>query len=180
MPGREHVAHVRPATRADVPAIVSVVTTSVSEEELRDHGGLDYGSPFREVARLSAVWCEPNSVGTEQIFVAEMDGAVVGVVAVEDRGSELELVDIDVAREHRGRGVGTGLVEYVEAHARSIAKGAVTLGTSRNREGVPWRSLPWWLARGYRITHEEENRWTRALGPGFREIRMRKDLPPER
>src|SRR2546427_170776 len=33
------------------------------------------------------------------------------------------------------------------------------------------------LSRGYRITGEEENDWTRSIGAGVREIRMEKEIP---
>jgi len=164
------------ATREDIPAIVTITLSSVSDEELTEHGGPNYESPFRDVLRLSAVWRDPNLVNGEELLVAEVDGDVVGLVAIEDRTPELELVDIDVPRGHQGRGIGTQMVEFVEGLARSRGMRAVTLGTSRNASGTPWNSLPWWQARGYRITHEEENAWTRSLGPGFREIRMRKDV----
>ncbi|HZD13074.1 MAG TPA: GNAT family N-acetyltransferase [Candidatus Binatus sp.] len=109
-------------------------------------------------------------------MVAELDNQVVGVVKVEDRGQELELVDIDVPLELQGRGIGTRIVGSIEERARQEWKRAVTAGTSRNAAGVPWKSLPWWQHLGYRITGEEENEWTRSIGPGAREIRMRKDL----
>lgn len=112
----------------------------------------------------------------EEVFVAEMDGRIVGCVNVEDRTAELELVDIDVSRELQGKGIGTRIVEAVEEKARREGKRAVTCGTSRNAQGVAWKSLPWWQHLGYRITHEEENEWTRSIGPGAREIRMRKDF----
>jgi hypothetical protein len=41
---------------------------------------------------------------------------------------------------------------------------------------VAWKSLPWWQHLGYLVTHEEENEWTRSIGPGVREIRLRKEL----
>ncbi len=167
---------VRAATRPDIPAIVKVATDSVNEEELTNHGGVDSDSPFRDVEKLSAVWTDPNRVKYEEILVAELGRHVVGVVAVEERGMELELVDIDVARDHQGRGIGTRMVEFVEEQARSRGMRAVTLGTSRNPQGIPWKSLSWWEARGYRITHEEENPWTMSLGQGFREVRMRKEV----
>ena len=90
-----------------------------------------------------------------------------------------ELVNIEVPLELQGRGIGTMLVRSVEQRARAAGKQAVTLGTSRNAAGVAWKSLPWWHHLGYRVTHEEQNPWTRSIGPGVREIRMRKDLPPE-
>jgi ribosomal protein S18 acetylase RimI-like enzyme len=148
----------------------------VSEEEVAGFGGPSASNPFADVARLTAAWVHPNRVRNEEVLVAEREGQVVAYLTVEDRGEALEIVNIDVARDHQGRGVGTQLVRYVEARAEREGKRSVTLGTSRNAEGVAWKSLPWWQSLGYRITHEEENAWTRSIGPGAREIRMRKEL----
>jgi GNAT superfamily N-acetyltransferase len=100
------------------------------------------------------------------VLVAESDGRIVGFATVEDRGRELEIVTIDVPLPLQGRGVGTILVRSVEARARAEGKQAVTAGTSRNAAGEAWKSLPWWLHLGYLVTHEEENAWTRSIGPG--------------
>lgn len=137
-------------------------------------GGMD--SPFSDAAALAAVWRDPNVVQGEEVLVAELDGQIVGCVTVEDREGVLELVTINVPRQLQGQGIGTTLVRSVEARARADGKQAVTAGTSRNAAGVPWKSLPWWLHLGYLVTHEEENAWTRTIGPGAREIRLRKDL----
>lgn len=150
--------------------------TSVTEEEVAGFGGPSSSNPFTDVRRLEAVWRDPNRARSEEVIVAELEGGVVAYVTVEDRGEALELVNIDVAREHQRQGIGTRLVRFVEERARREQKAAVTLGTSRNAAGAPWRSLPWWQSLGYRITHEEENAWTRSIGPGAREIRMHKDL----
>lgn len=167
---------VRAATRNDIPGIVQVTTTSVTDEELEGFGGSCEESPFRDAERLSAVWAGPNLVGSEELYVAEMDSQVVGLVTVERRGTELELVDIDVLGSRQGQGVGTAVVAYVEDLARRNGMKAVTLGTSRNADGVPWKSFGWWRSLGYSVTHEEENKWTQSIGPGAREIRMKKDL----
>lgn len=168
---------IRPAKREDIPAIVMVSNSSVSEEEDVGFGTPSSESPFADVARLTAAWHEPNLVRGEEVLVAEIHGRVVGVVMIENRGEALELINIDVLRDLQGRGIGTRLVRFVEERARGAGKRAVTLGTSRNAAGVPWRSFPWWLHQGYRVTGEEENAWTRSIGTGVREIRMRKDLP---
>jgi len=94
----------------------------------------------------------------EEVFVGVVDDEIVGLVTTEDRGPELELINIDVARHLQGRGIGTRLVGFVEERARRGGKRAVTLGTSRNAAGTPWKSFPWWQSLG------------------VREIRMRKDL----
>ncbi len=165
---------VRKATRKDIPGIVWV-----SEKSILPGGDAGFGggnSPFHDASRLGSLWEEPNIVRGEEVLVAEMDARIVGCVTIQDRGAEVELVNIDVPLELQGMGIGTAIVRSVEDRARSEGKRSVTLGTSRNAEGVAWKSLPWWQHLGYRVTHEEENEWTRSIGPGAREIRMRKDL----
>lgn len=166
---------VRPATRQDIPGIVRVSNASTRPGEDIGFGG-GMGSPFEEQSRLSSAWEDPNIVRGSEVWVAELDGRIVGVVTLEDRGEELELVNIDVPMELQGKGIGSRIVRAVEERARREKKRAVTCGTSRNAQGVPWKSLPWWQHQGYWVTHEEENEWTRSIGPGAREIRMRKDL----
>ena len=169
---------VRPATRADAPAIVWVWNSSiVPGEDAGFGGGMD--SPFHDASVLAALWRDPDVVGGEEVLVAEMDGRIVGCATVEDRGSELEIVNINVPLPLQGKGVGTILVRWVEERARAEGKQAVTAGTSRSAQGVAWKSLPWWQHLGYRVTHEEENAWTRSIGPGVREIRLRKELSAE-
>ena len=171
----EREIRVRKATRKDIPGIVSVSNTSIlPNEDVGFGGGL--GSPFHDATRLASSWKEPNNVRGQEVLVAEVNGRVVGCVTLEDRGTALELVNIDVPMELQGRGIGTRLVNSVEERARHEGKQAVTAGTSRNAQGMAWKSLPWWQHLGYRITHEEENDWTRSIGLGAREIRLRKDL----
>ncbi len=177
MSGKSSGVRLRPATRQDIPAIVMISNSSV--DEAKDIG---FGTPRSELVfsgedRLSAAWEDPNFVREEEVWVAEFDGRVVGCVTVEDRGEALELINIDVPREFQGRGIGTRMVRLVEERARREGKRSVTLGTSRNAAGVAWKSLPWWQSRGYRITGEEENDWTRSIGAGVREIRMEKEIP---
>ena len=149
----------------------------MKDEDVVGFGAPSSMNPFEDAARLAAAWRDPNIVGKEEVLVAELDGRVVGCVTLEDRGESLELVNIDVDGPLQGQGIGSRMVASVEERARREGKPAVTLGTSRNAAGVPWRSLPWWQHLGYRVTHEEENDWTRSIGPGAREIRMRKELP---
>ena len=171
----EPYVYVRPATREDIPGIVWVSNSSILPDADIGFGG-GSGSSFHDVSRLVSAWKEPNLVQGEEILVAEINGRVVGLVTIKDRGAELELINIDVPLELQGRGIGTRLVRSVEERARQQRKRAITTGTSRNAEGVAWKSLPWWQHLGYEITHEEENEWTRSIGPRVREIRMRKDL----
>jgi ribosomal protein S18 acetylase RimI-like enzyme len=182
------LVEIRAATRADIPAVVWCSTTSTTPEEDAGFGRPRSERAFCDEGRLATVWRDPNLVPIGQAFVAQREGEigevvvaerkgeVVGCVVIADRGEALELHSIDIPRDRQRRGVGRQIVRLVEARARARGKRAVTLGTSRNAEGIPWKSLPWWLSLGYRITGEEENDWTRRIGSGVREIRMRKEL----
>jgi ribosomal protein S18 acetylase RimI-like enzyme len=170
---------IRFATRDDIPAIVDCANSSASEEE-----EVGFGTPFsvrtfNDVGRLSAVWRDPNVVQGEDVIVAVTECRVVGYVTVEEHGEELELVNIDVRRDHQGRGIGSRLVQFVEERAVREGRRAITLGTTRNAQGVAWKSLAWWQKLGYTVTGEEENAYTRSIGAGVREIRMRKPAAPQ-
>ncbi len=169
---------VRPATRNDLPAIALADASAVTDEEVAGFGTARSEQTFADAARLAAAWKDPNRVGDEEVLAAELNGGVVGYVTLEDRGACLELVNLAIARDHQREGIGTRVVAVVEERARREGREAVTLGTSRNAAGVPWTSFPWWRRLGYHVTGEEENAWTRRIGPGTREIRMRKDLRP--
>jgi ribosomal protein S18 acetylase RimI-like enzyme len=167
---------VRPAKRADVPALVECATSSLVKDQ-----DIGFGIPwsertFNDPGCFSSAWREPNCVGSVEVYVAESEGRVVGYVTIEHRRGSTELVNIDVPRELQRRGIGQKLVQFVEETARNKDTSAVTLGTSRNAAGVPWKSLSWWEKLGYQIVGEEENAWTRAVGEGVREIRMRKEI----
>jgi ribosomal protein S18 acetylase RimI-like enzyme len=112
---------IRSAKPDDIPAIVECANSSATEEEEVGFGTPFSQRTFNDVARLSAAWQEPNVVGSdggvEEVIVAETNGRVIGYVTVEDRGEDLELVNIDVRREQQGRGIGSRLVEFVEERA---------------------------------------------------------------
>src|SRR5207247_8994526 len=130
----------RPASRADIPAIVAISNSSIDEEE-----DIGFGTPrselvFSDVERLSAAWQDPNLVREEAVWMDELDGRIVGCVTVEDRGEALELVNIDVPRELQGRGIGTGIVRLVEERGwrgRSwrVGVGAGRVGAGEARGG---------------------------------------------
>src|SRR5215813_10566699 len=90
--------HVRPATRADAPGIVWVSNSSILPGEDVGFGG-SMDSPFHDTPALLSAWRDPNLVQGEAVLVAEMDGRIVGCVTVDDKGPELDLVNIDVPLE---------------------------------------------------------------------------------
>src|SRR2546426_12334276 len=104
----ESKVQVRKATRKDIPGIVWVSEKSILRGEDVGFGGGN--SPFHDASKLETVWEEPNIVRGDEVMVAEMDARVVGCVTIQDRGAELELVNIDVPLGLQGRGIGTLIV----------------------------------------------------------------------
>ena len=173
---RESKIRIRPATRRDINLLVRIHNSSIIQSGEDGFSAPRTQQTFADQERLNASWREPNNVEGEEVIVAEVEDVAVAYVTFEDKGDVVELDNIDVTSDHQGRGIGTLIVKFLEERARREGKVAVTLGTSRSAAGVAWRSLPWWLALGYQVTGEEENEWTRSIGPGVREIRMRKEL----
>jgi GNAT superfamily N-acetyltransferase len=76
---------------------------------------LDRGADERTLAVLEG----------ETVFVAEVEGAPAGYVAVEREGAVLRIDQLFVSPEHEAEGVGRQLLEYAEGYA--IAEGAESL-----------------------------------------------------
>jgi GNAT superfamily N-acetyltransferase len=61
----------------------------------------------------------------ETVFVAEVDGAPAGYVAVERAGEAMRVDQLFVSPEHEAEGVGRQLLEHAEGYA--ISEGALVL-----------------------------------------------------
>ncbi len=98
-----------------------------------------FGSSFdEEVGRLMPVWDEAASArsegGAEATFVAEAEGAWVGMAAgfrADDDPATIGLFGMWVAPEARGHGLGRRLVDEVVAWAQASGARAVRLGVIR-------------------------------------------------
>lgn len=90
---------------------------------------------------------------SELLLVALDEGKAVGTAAVANYGKVVgTLYKVFVAREARGRGVGTAMVRRAEAEMK--AAGAVALSAIVEREGP----VGFWSALGYRPVHVENGR----------------------
>ena len=77
-------------------------------------GGADPGRKFDE---------HLEQVGAQRIWLATIDGEVVGMVGVIQTENEIELEPIVVSEHWRGRGIGRQLAERVVAEARTAGMG---------------------------------------------------------
>jgi putative acetyltransferase len=82
----------------------------------------------RQLADPVAAYVEPGGA----VLIAELDGEVIGCVALASRGSgAYELSKMAVSPGARGRGTGRKLLAAAVDHARSLGARSVYLGSSR-------------------------------------------------
>lgn len=72
-------------------------------------GGTDPGSHFDEYL---------NTGGLRGTWIAEVDGTVVGLTGLIVRGEDAEIEPLIVATPHRGKGIGTRLLEHAVEEAK--------------------------------------------------------------
>ena len=78
-----------------------------------------------------------RDVGPENVYVADLDGEVIGMTGLIVRGSEVELEPLIVTKAARGTGLGTQLAEAVIARARAMgARTVVVKPAARNTRAV--------------------------------------------
>jgi GNAT superfamily N-acetyltransferase len=95
-------AEIRPLSPADEPLLFGLAS-------------MDRGADERTLAVLAR----------ETVFVAEIEGAPAGYVALEQAGTAVRVDQLFVSPEHEAEGVGKQLLEFAEGYA--IAEGATTL-----------------------------------------------------
>jgi GNAT superfamily N-acetyltransferase len=81
----------------------------------------------------------------ETVFVAALQGAPAGYVALEEAGAAVRVDQLFVSPEHEAEGVGTQLLEFAEGYA--IAEGATTLQVVV--AGADRRATAFYRGRGF-------------------------------
>jgi ribosomal protein S18 acetylase RimI-like enzyme len=88
---------------------------------------------------------------TEEVFVAEVDGALAGYVALRPSEDVVRVDRILVAPAHEAEGVGNQLVEWAEGFA--IARGASRLQVAAEPDNV--RAWEFYRRRGFTPVADE-------------------------
>lgn len=117
---------VRPATEDDARPIAALI-----QRTLRVSNAADYS--VDEISHVFALFTTGRveaRIRRQDVFVAEIDGEIVATVGYEGG----QLWALFVAPERQRLGLGTLLVQHIEAHARQ--RGARELGLSASLTGV--------------------------------------------
>jgi ribosomal protein S18 acetylase RimI-like enzyme len=155
----------RPATEADVPAILALVRRVVPL--MHASGNFQWSTDYPNEAVFLA------DIERHQLWVAELDGELAGVAALtQDQDEEYAQADWDVTESalvtHRlavdpaaqGKGVALALMEQAEKQA--VAQGLKVLRVDTNSENAATQRL--FPKLGYRFAGEI----TLAFRPGLR------------
>ena len=130
---------IRRATASDASDIARVVNAAFQVEREFRHG--DRTSPAEIRALLEK----------DPILVADVHGAIAGVVHVRVTGSVGYFGMLAVDPQASGAGLGRSLLDAAEEHCRRAGCSTMTLSTGEERTGI----IPWYERRGYRIQSVE-------------------------
>lgn len=112
---------------------------------------------MRYVASHQGVEVTRRRIANGECYVAELDGRLVGTITLEPpgtgRGPALyrqsdvaKVQQFGVEPAFQGSGIGTRLMEHVEARARELGAGRLALDTAEHAEQL----IRWYESRGYR------------------------------
>jgi GNAT superfamily N-acetyltransferase len=109
------------------------------------------GSMFATIGMHEIAGDDPGDIDDDQIvFVAELDGVVVGYVLVLVVDDALHVEQVSVVPEAAGRRLGAALVDRAAQHARELGLDRLTLTTFRD---VPW-TKPYYERTGFVVLEE--------------------------
>ena len=162
---------IRPATISDVSSIVEVRLGALTDDEISGFS-VPGDNLYSSVEKLCDMWDKENRLkGGFEVFVAELEGRVIGFIVFNMKSSDDNIDNVVVVRGEQGKGVGRALVGYVEELARSRGFSVLRTDTTENAQGVPWRAYVFWRKMGYVDTGERI-----PSGYGFKNIPLFKNL----
>lgn len=144
----------RPATAADVPALTALAAAAYAMYQPR----LD-----RPPAPVTDDYAA--AVSRDEVWVAEQDGKLAGLLVLVPGDGYLLLVNVAVAPDQQGRGLGGRLLALAEQQAARRGLAEIRLYTNE----VMTENLGYYARRGYRETH-------RAEQDGYRRVFFAKPL----
>jgi len=149
MPDQEPAVTVRRATHGDVPALYVVVHEA-------------YLLYVPRIGRMPAPMTADYAAAVEsgEAWVAEVDGAIVGLLVLVVHPGYLLIENIAVQPSAQRRGIGSRLLVLAEDEARANGLGEIRLYTN---EGMT-ENLAFYPRHGYRETRRaEENGFRRVF-----------------
>jgi ribosomal protein S18 acetylase RimI-like enzyme len=145
---------IRAAEVEDIPSIVGVRLTALTEEEIRGFSAPEFAI-YSSIEKLQQAWDRKNRLKDGfEVFIAEDEGKIVGFIVFKIQSDYGYIDNIVVAKEEQGKGIGKALVAYVENMVKSKGCYVVKTDTTENADGIPWKAYGFWTRVGYEDTGE--------------------------
>jgi putative acetyltransferase len=117
--------NIRECTARDRAAVTALVEGVLAEYGFPPE---QVGSLARDLDALGTLYAGPRA----RFWVAEVDGALVGTIAVRPKDDRTcEVKRLYLRPDQRGKGLGQALYAHAEAFARAAGYGAIWLDSSR-------------------------------------------------
>ncbi len=135
--------------REDIAALTRLINSAYRGESMR---GWTSEGEYMEGLRVTGADVERlfNHPETDNFKCCTPDEEIVGFVSLEKRPDYLHLGLLTVSPELQAAGIGRQLLEFAEAHARSIGKPAILITVVNIRTEL----IAWYERRGYLATGE--------------------------
>jgi len=85
----------------------------------------------------------------DAVYRADQDGVLVGAATMQWRGDPCEIMELAVAPERQGQGIGRAIVAWLIAEARQRGRSAVLVGTANSSIG----NIAFYQKIGFRMDH---------------------------
>lgn len=121
----------RPATPDDVPFLRYLYGTTREDEMLRVPWTEEQKGQFLDQQFSSQKWHYEDSYPECQFLVIEHEGRSIGRLYIDRGPKDIEIVDIALLPQYRGRGLGRILLEEILAEGQQTGK-AVTIYVEHN------------------------------------------------
>jgi ribosomal protein S18 acetylase RimI-like enzyme len=87
-----------------------------------------------------------------EVYLAERDGTLDGVLILEPRADDLLIWSIATAPDVQGRGVGNAMLAFAESRARAMGRTRMRLYTGEKLTG----NIAWYVRHGYTLESTED------------------------
>jgi ribosomal protein S18 acetylase RimI-like enzyme len=87
-----------------------------------------------------------------EIYLAERDGTLDGVLILEPRADDLLIWSIATAPDAQGRGVGNAMLAFAESRAQALGHTRIRLYTGEKLTG----NIAWYVRHGYTLESTED------------------------
>jgi ribosomal protein S18 acetylase RimI-like enzyme len=146
------------------------LATAEDGDELAALAMSAYGGYLDQLAEPPAPMLLDYAVvaAANRTHVAVRDGVIAGMVTVEEDGTDLVLRNLAVLPSFQGRGIGRGMVAFVERLARERGHHCIRLWTRVEMRA----NIDFYVALDYAVTHTEQ-------GGGANRIFFRKEIAPD-